>query len=127
MMNARNAGNTSVSTSYPWSETGYSPKVASAVTGVSAPPISKGTRKRCLGNVELLGRRQELLNSQACLGDQRSQSPAGDLRVIRNRECHGRARLREHDMTTSLPRDLPTQALERANNFARSKQRESRH
>ena len=30
-------------------------------------------------------------------------------------------------MATSLPRDLPTQALKRANNFARSKQREKRH
>src|ERR1035441_339224 len=44
--------------------------------------------------------------------------------MIWNREYHGSARFREYDMTASLPRDLPAQALERANNFARPQQAE---
>ena len=66
------------------------------------------SRKRRLRSMSLMGRRKKLLNRQTRLGDQRSQGPAGDLRVVGNGESYGRAHLRQHDVATSLPRDLPT-------------------
>ena len=71
------------------------------------------------GTPGLIGCRQELLNRQAGHGDQRSQCPTGDFRVIGTRECHESARLRQHNVAASLPGDSPTQTLERAN-LARS-------
>src|ERR1017187_3496399 len=87
------------------------------------------TRKRRLGRAysRLSGCRKELFHIQSGLRDQCSQGPTGDLRVIGNRQRRGSARLRQHDMAASAPCDLPTQALEPANDFARSKQREIGH
>jgi hypothetical protein len=81
----------------------------------------RATRKR--HGICLFGCRQKFPNSQAGLSDQRSERTTCDFRVIRNREGHGNAWLRQYNVAPMLTRDLPTQVFKRAHNLSRSKQR----
>src|SRR5207249_1448370 len=71
--------------------------------------------------------REEFIDSYVRPPDQGTQSPAGDVFVVRNRERRDVARFGQDDVAPSLSRNLPPEMSKRPNDFGRLQERDRRH